>query len=65
MATVKISGMRCGHCVGSVSKALSEIEGVSNVQVDLDKGQATYDEKQTVSKEVIKKAIADIGFEAE
>ena len=65
MATIKISGMRCGHCVASVTKALEEIPGVSNVTVDLDKGEASYDENPPVDREVVKAAISKIGFEAE
>lgn len=65
MATVKIKGMRCGHCVGSVTKALSEIAGISNVQVDLDSGVAIYDENKPVAQEKIKEAITAIGFEVE
>ncbi len=48
MTTVKIKGMRCGHCVASVTKALSDIDGVVNVQVNLEKGEATYDEAKPV-----------------
>ena len=65
MASVKISGMRCMHCVGSVTKALEELEGVSNVKVDLDSGTASYDENSSVDKTQIKDAITKIGFEAE
>lgn len=65
MATVKIKGMRCGHCVGSVTKALSGIDGLGNVQVDLDKGEATYDESKPVSAEKIREVISSIGFEVE
>ncbi|NTV13161.1 MAG: heavy-metal-associated domain-containing protein [Desulfobulbaceae bacterium] len=65
MATVKIKGMRCGHCVGSVTKALSEIDGISNVQVDLGKGEAVFDESKPVSSDKIKEIIDSIGFEVE
>ncbi len=64
MPTIKISGMRCGHCQESVTKALSEIQGVSNVNVDLDNGEATYTSTDEVSLEIVKDAIAKIGFEA-
>ncbi len=63
MATVKIQGMRCGHCAGSVTKALSDIDGITNVQIDLAKGEATYTPTKEVAMETIKKAIAAIGFE--
>ena len=63
MATVKINGMRCGHCVGAVTKALGEISGISNVSVNLEKGEASYDEASPVAIEKIKEAISGIGFE--
>ena len=61
MTTVKISGMRCQHCVGSVSKALQEIKGVSRVQVDLAKGEASFE--GNVDPAAVKQAVARIGFE--
>ena len=39
MKTVKIKGMTCNHCVMAVTKALKEIDGISNVKVDLAKGR--------------------------
>lgn len=65
MGTVKIKGMRCGHCVGSVTKALEAIAGVSNVKVDLATGEALYDEGQPVEIQKIREAISAIGFEVE
>ena len=64
MATIKISGMSCGHCVASVTKALNAIDGLTDVKVDLDKKEATYTETSTVDIETIKGAISKIGFEA-
>ena len=61
MNQVKIKGMSCGHCVASTTKALEAIPGISNVQVNLDKGQATYDGE--VDRKVIEEAITKIGFE--
>ncbi|MFO7605179.1 MAG: heavy-metal-associated domain-containing protein [Desulfurivibrionaceae bacterium] len=63
MATIKVIGMRCGHCVGAVTKALEDIDGISNVKVDLEKGEATYDESGQVSTETIEEEIKKIGFE--
>ncbi|MBU4260768.1 MAG: heavy-metal-associated domain-containing protein [Proteobacteria bacterium] len=63
MATVKINGMRCAHCSGSVTKALEGIDGISNVKVDLEKGEATYAENRAVPLTSIKEAISKIGFE--
>ncbi|WP_136808407.1 heavy-metal-associated domain-containing protein [Desulfosediminicola flagellatus] len=61
MATVKIKGMSCQHCVGSTKDALEKISGIENVSVDLDKGEATYEGE--VSTDTVKQAITAIGFE--
>ena len=61
MNQVKIKGMSCGHCVASTKKALENIAGISNVQVNLDKGEATYDGE--VDPDIVKNAISKIGFE--
>ena len=60
---IKVKGMSCQHCVASVTKALSEIEGITDVQVDLDKGEATFSEQNPVAEQTIKDAITKIGFE--
>jgi len=65
MPTVKIKGMRCGHCVGSVTEALKKLAGIGEVTVNLEKGEATYTTTANVSPEEVKKAISAIGFEAE
>lgn len=63
MPTIKINGMKCQHCVSSVTKALEAIDGVSNVAVDLDNGEASYTAEGDVNSEQIRAAIRKIGFE--
>jgi copper chaperone len=65
MPTVKVKGMSCQHCVSSVTKTLSDIEGISDVQVSLEKGEATFSESSPVDAQTIKDAITKIGFEVE
>ncbi len=66
MAIVKIKGMSCQHCVGAVTKALSALPGISNVKVDLAKGEASYEgsvDEGSVDMEAVETAISKIGFE--
>jgi copper chaperone len=63
MPTIKIEGMSCNHCVMAVTKALCGIDGVSNVKVDLAKGEATFDETTPVDRNVIGERIRKAGFE--
>ena len=64
MEILKIKGMSCQHCVGSVKKALEDISGLSRVTVNLDAGEASF-ENEGVDREEIRAAIAKIGFEPE
>ena len=63
MATLKINGMTCQHCVSSVTKALESIEGVTDVSVNLEASEASYTADASVPLETIKNAISKIGFE--
>ena len=63
MATVKIQGMSCQHCVKAVTKALSDIEGISHVVVNLEKGEASFDETKAVDMSVIRERVKKAGFE--
>ena len=37
MNTIKIKGLNCNHCVAAVTEAISEIPGVTKVEVKLKK----------------------------
>lgn len=63
MATIKIKGMSCQHCVMAVTKALSSIEGIKEVRVDLEKGEATFTEASPVDPKAISEKIKKAGFE--
>jgi copper chaperone CopZ len=63
MPTIRIKGMRCGHCVASVTSALSAIDGISEVNISLEKSEATFTQSKEVPMAAIKQAIAAIGFE--
>jgi copper chaperone CopZ len=47
----------------SVTKALGKLEGVQNVQVDLEKGEVRFDNVKGVTSSQINKAIVDAGYE--
>jgi copper chaperone len=63
MKTIKIEGMTCEHCVMAVTKALVDIEGTKNVKVDLEKGEARFEETSPVDMDAVKKNIKEAGYE--
>ena len=61
--TIIIDGMSCHHCVNHVTNALNELEGVTNVTVDLDSKTAHLTSSVDISDEVIIATIDDVGYE--
>jgi copper chaperone len=63
MTTIKIKGMSCQHCVMAATKALKEIDGLQDVTVNLEKGEASFNETKPVDKDLIKEKIKKAGYE--
>jgi copper chaperone len=62
---VKVSGMKCGGCVKSVTNVLQELPGVNRVEVLLEPGEARVDyDPGKVQVEAMRQVVADAGFEA-
>ena len=61
--TLKVKGMSCQHCVMSVTKALGQLEGVKNINVDLAKGEVRFDNTKNMALDEIEKTIQDAGYE--
>ncbi len=60
---MKIEGMMCMHCVAHVTKALSQLDGVSNVEVNLKKKTATFIRATSVSDQQLVDVIVEAGYQ--
>jgi len=62
--TLKVNGMSCGGCVGSVTRALKATPGVSDAVVRLDARDATitFDPART-NAAALKSAIESAGYD--
>ncbi len=60
---IKIEGMTCGHCAMSITKQLTGLAGVTDVQVDHAKGSAVV-ELTGVSNEQLADAVTEAGYTA-
>ena len=58
-----VEGMTCMHCVGRVDKALNSIEGVEEVQVDLEAKRAVVKTSQDISNAIFEEAVETAGYE--
>jgi len=60
--TVKVSGMTCNHCKANVQNNLSTIQGVENIEIDLESGKVkmTGDE---IDLNEVKSKVESIGYQ--
>ncbi len=61
--TLKIKGMMCEHCKAHVTKALSGMDGVTDVAVDLEGGKADVKASRDIPQTEFAKVIEDAGYE--
>lgn len=61
--TLHIEGMMCAHCQKHVQEALSAIDGVTAVSVDLEGKKADVEATRDIPQDEFKKVIADAGYE--
>ena len=55
--------MMCMHCVKHVNDALEKVDGVKNVDVNLEEKNAVVTMDEEVSDEALTKVVVDAGYE--
>ncbi len=57
-----VTGMTCEHCVASVTEEVSEIDGVTEVAVDLPTGAVTVISSKPVDAADVRAAVEEAGY---
>ena len=60
---LKVRGMDCQHCAGNVEQALRAVDGVAEVRVSLEQGEAEV-LGDSISLETLIDAVKDRGYQA-
>ena len=61
--TINVKGMTCPNCVKHVTKALSGMEGISDVAVDLESGTAKFTASREIPDSELASVLDDTGYE--
>jgi len=61
-AEYTVSGMTCGHCVGSVEEEIGNIAGVTAVDVELASGRVVVTSDAPVSAADVVAAVDEAGY---
>jgi copper ion binding protein len=62
-STYTVVGMTCGHCVNAVTEEVSQLPGVTAVDVDLASGGLTVTSDAPVDETAVRSAVAEAGYE--
>ncbi len=60
--TLSIEGMTCHNCVRHVTEALEGVDGVSDVNVNLEEKNVELTAAESVSDEALKSAVKEAGY---
>jgi copper chaperone len=63
MIELKVPDMTCGHCVGTITKAVKELDASARIEVSLPEHKVRVDSK--ASKEDLLRSIAEAGYTPE
>lgn len=59
---ITVQGMTCGNCVKHVKEAISELAGVSNVEIELEGGKVTIESAAALDSAVVSEAVTEAGY---
>jgi copper chaperone len=61
-ATYTVVGMTCGHCVSAVTEEVTQVPGVTGVDVDLASGALTVTSETPVDDRAVRAAVEEAGY---
>jgi len=62
-STYTVVGMTCGHCLTAVTEEVSQVPGVTTVDVDLASGGMDIISDAPVDEEAVRAAVEEAGYE--
>lgn len=61
-STYTVTGMTCGHCASSVREEISEIGGVTGVEVNVETGAVTVSSEAEITRDAVEAAVKEAGY---
>ena len=60
----QVTGMSCGHCEGAIRSEVSEIDGVTGIEVSAQTGHLAVTSEQPVDDAAVIAAVDEAGYTA-
>ncbi|KDN95717.1 heavy metal transporter [Hydrogenovibrio marinus] len=62
MYSLQVENIKCGGCANSITKKLLSLEGVADVQVDIENGEVRFEADNENQVEQVKAQLAGMGY---
>jgi copper chaperone len=62
-STYQVTGMTCSHCVSAVTAEVSQVPGVTKVEIDLASGRLTVAAEGPLDESVVAAAVDEAGYQ--
>ncbi len=62
-ASYTVAGMTCGHCVTAVTEEVTQVPGVTGVDVDLASGWLTVTSAEPLDDATVRSAVEEAGYQ--
>lgn len=59
---LQIVNLKCGGCANSVKKGLLTIDGIENIEVNVELGEVTFDTSSSDLVSIVKEKLATMGY---
>ncbi|MCB9425615.1 MAG: heavy-metal-associated domain-containing protein [Flavobacteriales bacterium] len=60
--TIEIQNLKCGGCAHTVTQAVSKVEGINDVNVDVENSTVTFSYEKEVQLDAVTKKLLSIGY---
>ncbi|MCD7050568.1 heavy-metal-associated domain-containing protein [Rhodococcus sp. BH2-1] len=61
--TYLVKGMTCQHCAAAVTEEISELSGVTSVDVDVDSGRVVVESQSPLDTIAVAAAVTEAGYD--
>lgn len=60
--TIQVQNLKCGGCANTILTQLSKLEGISDVTVNNETDEVTFNYNSDVEFETVKSKLSDLGY---
>lgn len=61
-STLQIQNLKCGGCANTIVIQLSKLNGISEVNVNNETNEVSFNHNSTLELEIVKKKLSDLGY---